>query len=186
MPAMPIRMVDFAAMADGTREEYHILRAAEDANPVPIADHVLTLLKSIEGHNPGYRICRYQHSLQTATRAFRDEADEETVCVALLHDIGDMVAPENHSAFAAELLKPYVSGDNYWLVRHHGVFQGYYYFHHFDRDRDARERYRGHQRQGERLAMVRLEFPGSQIVPLVWSHSTELAWEPRQGFCPRA
>ena len=144
MPAMPIRMVDFAAMADGTREEYHILRAAEDANPVPIADHVLTLLKSIEGHNPGYRICRYQHSLQTATRAFRDEADEETVCVALLHDIGDMVAPENHSAFAAELLKPYVSEDNYWLIRHHGVFQGYYYFHHFDRDRDARERYRGH------------------------------------------
>ena len=144
MSAMPAQTVSFTAMADGTREEYHMLRAADLANPVPVADNVLALLRAIEGYNAGYRICRYRHVLQTATRASRDGADEETVVVALLHDIGDMVAPENHAAFAAELLRPYVSDDNYWLVKHHDVFQGYYYFHHFDRDRDARERHRGH------------------------------------------
>lgn len=144
MPAAPARSVDFTAMADGTRAEYHMLWAAAAADPVPVADNVLALLAANEGHNPGYKICRYQHSLQTATRALRDGADEETVCVALLHDIGDMVAPKNHAAFAAEILRPYVSDDNYWLVKHHGIFQGYYYFHHFDRDRNARERYRDH------------------------------------------
>lgn len=144
MPTAPVQTVDFTAMADGTREEYYMLWAVTAANPIPVADNVLAVLKAAEGHNPGYKICRYQHSLQTATRALRDGADEETVCAALLHDIGDSLAPGNHSAFAAEILRPYVSADNYWLVKHHGVFQGYYYFHHFDRDRDARERYRGH------------------------------------------
>ncbi len=144
MNSQPAGTVDFIHMAEGTREEYHMLEAAELANPVPVADNVLALFRAIEGHNAGYRICRYQHALQTATRASRDGADEETVVVALLHDIGDLVAPKNHAAFAAEILRPYVSEDNHWLVKHHGVFQGYYYFHHFDGDRDARERYRGH------------------------------------------
>ncbi len=141
---MPDGTVSFSAMADGTREEYHMLRRASAANPVPVADNVLALLEGIRGHNPGYRISRYEHSLQTATRARRDGADEETVVVALLHDMGDMVAPENHSAFAAAVLRPYVSEDNHWLVLNHGLFQGYYYFHHFDHDRDARDRCRGH------------------------------------------
>ncbi len=142
---MPDGTVSFSAMADGTREEYQMLERASLANPVPVADNVLALLKGIEGqHNPGYRISRYEHSLQTATRAFREGADEETVAVALLHDIGDTVAPKNHSAFAAAILRPYVSEDNHWLVLHHGVFQGYFYFHHFDENPNARDRFRGH------------------------------------------
>ncbi|MDH3970240.1 MAG: HD domain-containing protein, partial [Rhodospirillales bacterium] len=92
----------------------------------------------------GYKIDRYRHSLQTATRALRDGADEETVVVALLHDIGDPIAPENHSEVAAAILRPFISEDNYWLLKHHGVFQGYYYFDKIGRDRDARERFRGH------------------------------------------
>jgi len=66
------------------------------------------------------------------------------VVCALLHDIGDLLAPENHSELAASILRPYVSDDNYWLVKHHGIFQGYYFFHHIGLDRDERERYRGH------------------------------------------
>jgi len=65
------------------------------------------------------------------------------VC-ALLHDIGDTLAPDNHSDFAGAILRPYVSEANHWIVKHHGVFQGYYFWHHLDRDRDTRERYRGH------------------------------------------
>ena len=79
----------------------------------------------------------------SATRAHEDGADEELVVAALLHDIGDIIAPDNHSAVAAAVLQPYVSERTHWVVLHHGLFQGYYYFHHFDRDQNARDRYRG-------------------------------------------
>jgi predicted HD phosphohydrolase len=138
------KTVDFIHMADGTAEEYAMLAANEAANPVAVADNAMGLLKGLIGHNYGNKIDRYRHSLQTATRAHRDGADEEMTVVALLHDIGDMYAPHNHSAFAAAVLRPYISDDNHWLVLHHGIFQGYFYFHHYDRDRDAREQFRGH------------------------------------------
>lgn len=141
---MQDKTVEFIHMADGTREEYHMLREISAANPVLVADNVMGLLKGLEGERDGYRIDRYQHSLQTATRAYQDGADEETVVAALFHDIGDLHAPANHSAFAAAVLRPYISEDNHWLVQHHGIFQGYYFFHHYDRDRDAREEFRGH------------------------------------------
>ena len=144
MTTMPAKTVGFIHMADGTAEEYAMLAANEAANPVAVADNAMGLLKGLIGHNDGNKIDRYAHSLQTATRAHEAGADEEMVVVALLHDIGDLHAPANHSAFAAAVLRPYISRDNHWLVRHHGIFQGYYYFHHYDRDRDARERFRGH------------------------------------------
>ncbi len=141
---MPERQVSFTRMDQGTKADYELIAGAAEAQAGCVADHVLALLGGLEGVTLGYRVDRLEHSLQTATRAFRDGAGEETVCVALLHDIGDRLAPRNHSAFAAEILKPYVSAENHWLVRHHGIFQGYYYFHHSGRDRDARERYRDH------------------------------------------
>ncbi len=30
------------------------------------------------------------------------------------------------------------------MVQHHGIFQGYYFFHHIGLDRDMRERFRHH------------------------------------------
>jgi predicted HD phosphohydrolase len=137
--------VSFTRMDQGTTEEYVFLNGLWEANKqAHVVDGVLDLLKSLAGPKLGYRIDRYQHSLQTATRALRDEADEETVVAALLHDIGDVHAPDNHSALAAAVLEPYVSERTHWVIKHHGVFQGYYYFHHLGHDRDARERYRGH------------------------------------------
>ena len=137
--------VQFTAMADGTREEYAFLgRLWDEHKQAHLADSVLGLLKAMQGPTLGYKIDRYRHSLQSATRAKRDGADEETVVCALLHDIGDTIAPDNHSAVAAAILRPYVSEKNHWIVQHHGVFQGYYFFHHIGGDRDARERYRGH------------------------------------------
>lgn len=131
-------------MDQGTAEDYALLgrkcRALRDG----VADHALALLAGLEGVSLGYQVDRLTHSLQSASRAHRDGADEETVVVALLHDIGDLVAPENHSQFAASVLRPYVSKENYWLVAHHGIFQGYYYFHFLDRDRNERDRFRGH------------------------------------------
>ncbi len=62
----------------------------------------------------------------------------------VLHDIGDILAPANHSQVAAALLRPYVSERNAWIIEHHGLFQGYYYFHHIEKDRHARDRYCDH------------------------------------------
>ncbi len=137
--------VSFVHMDQGTAEEYAFLGPLwESHKNAHLVDNVLGLLKALQGPTLGYKIDRYQHSLQTATRAVRDGADEETQVVALLHDIGDSIAPDNHSALAATVLRPFVSEENHWLVKHHGVFQGYYSWHLQGGDRDARERYRGH------------------------------------------
>jgi predicted HD phosphohydrolase len=140
-----MKQVRFTQMKDGTREEYAFLSPIyHDFHSRVLADEVLAMLKKLEGPKLGYQIDRYQHSLQSATRALNDGADEETVVCALLHDIGDSIAPENHSQLGAAVLKPYVSEKNHWIILHHGVFQGYYYFHHMDQDRDARDQFRDH------------------------------------------
>jgi predicted HD phosphohydrolase len=131
-------------MEHGTRGDYELVARHDRENAARLADRVLRWLREMDGDSP-YRISRLEHCLQTATRAERDGADDETVVCALLHDIGDVLAPNNHSAVAADLLAPFVGEKNEWIVRHHGLFQGYYYFHHFDMDRDARDKYRGHE-----------------------------------------
>ncbi|MFQ6018096.1 MAG: HD domain-containing protein [Kiloniellaceae bacterium] len=137
--------VNFSHMSEGTRADYALLeRLWDERKRRTLADNVLGMLRQMRGPKLGYKIDRYQHSLQTASRALRDSADEETVVVALLHDIGDMLAPDNHSALAAAVLRPYVSEENHWLVQHHGIFQGYYFRHHMGADRNARERFRDH------------------------------------------
>ena len=93
----------------------------------------------------GYQIDRYQHSLQSASRALRANESVDFVIGALLHDIGDSFAPQNHSATAAAIIRPYVDKETHWVVEHHGLFQGYYYFHHMDGDRNARELYADHE-----------------------------------------
>lgn len=135
--------VSFTAMEHGTQADYDLLESFHNADNARLADRVLDMLRSMDGDSP-YPISRLGHSLQTATRAERDGADDELIVCALLHDIGDLLAPASHSQIAAALLAPYVSEKNHWIVKHHGVFQGYYYFHFYGLDRDAREAYRDH------------------------------------------
>jgi len=66
------------------------------------------------------------------------------VVAALLHDIDDLLAPHSHGELAALLLRPFVSERTYWIVKHHGLFQYYYYGHHVGGDRNARDKYRDH------------------------------------------
>jgi predicted HD phosphohydrolase len=137
--------VSFTRMDQGTAEDFALLlRLEEEHKQQHLADNVLALLRSMRGPKLGYPIDRYDHSLQSATLALRDGAEEEMVVAALLHDIGDVLAPDNHSEFAATVLRPYVSERTAWIIGHHGLFQGYYYFHHLGGDRDARDRYRDH------------------------------------------
>ncbi len=107
-----------------------------------LIDRLLVQFELLDEKETPYPVNRYQHSLQSATRAYQDGADEELVVAALLHDIGDVVAPYNHGEVAAAILKPYVSEKTYWIVKHHCVFQGYYYNHHLGGDRNARDKYR--------------------------------------------
>jgi predicted HD phosphohydrolase len=108
-------------------------------------DYLVGQLELLKGTDPGGgAVDRYVHSLQTATRCLHDGSDTETVVCALLHDIGDLLAPENHAELAASILRPYVSEQNWWVVKHHDIFQGYYYFQYIGKDRKLRDHYRGH------------------------------------------
>ena len=131
-------------MEDGTYEDYQLLHRYEREFSRFTAMRLLDHLQAMDDSLPGYRITRLQHGIQSTTRAWSDGADEEMVVAALIHDIGDVLAPDNHSELAASVLRPFVSPKTYWIVKHHGVFQGYYFFHHLGADRHARDLYRDH------------------------------------------
>lgn len=136
--------VSFTRMADGTYDDYQLILGAANPDRGWVVDKVFGFLGEMTDPEPVFQIDRLQHSLQTATRALRDDADEEAAVCALLHDIGDEMTPDNHGEFAASILRPYVSDQNYWIIKNHAVFQGYYYFHHLGFDRNARDQHRDH------------------------------------------
>jgi predicted HD phosphohydrolase len=144
----PTGIVSFTAMADGTAEDYALLDRYERVHVGGLPDRLLETLDRLTDSLGGYHITRLEHSLQAATRARLAGADVDWVVAALLHDIGDELAPYNHSEMAASVLQPYVRADVHWVVLHHGVFQSYYYAHHLGGDRNLRDRYRDHQWSG--------------------------------------
>jgi predicted HD phosphohydrolase len=139
---MPDQRAKFRAMTEGTQEDWNAIGRAFGPFTAGLADRVLAHLRLLDGDYGGFPIDRLQHSLQTATRAYRANRDDEYVVCALLHDIGDTLGSYNHPDVAAAILKPFVSDANLWMVEHHGIFQGYYYFHYIGLDREMRERYR--------------------------------------------
>jgi predicted HD phosphohydrolase len=134
----------FRQMTDGTPEEWMLVGMSAVHFNRKLVDRVLDHFKLLDGDFGGYAVTRLEHSLQTATRAFRDGRDEEYVVCALLHDIGDTLGSLNHADIAAAILKPFVSEKNLFLVEKHAVFQGYYFFEHFGLDKNLREQHRGH------------------------------------------
>ena len=136
--------VSFRRMQDGTREDYLLLDESERQYSASLAERVLESLMKLDHSLYGYPVSRLEHSLQVATRALRDGADEEMIVAALIHDVGDELAPYNHAEFAAAILRPYVRAQVTWIVAQHGLFQTYYYVHHFGGDRHARDRLRDH------------------------------------------
>lgn len=136
---------EFDAMAEGTKEDWdRIAMAAIEFYP-GLADRVMAHLRLLDGDFGGFKIDRLTHSLQTATRAHRAGRPDDYVACALLHDIGDTLGSYNHPDIAAAIVKPFVGDDLHWMVEKHGVFQGYYFFHHLGLDRDLRDQYAGHE-----------------------------------------
>tara|TARA_B100000700_G_scaffold183732_1_gene202615 strand:+ start:151 stop:678 length:528 start_codon:yes stop_codon:yes gene_type:complete len=132
-------------MKHGSKEDYELLSKFEKEFAEKLPDRILEALRNLGDSMDGYQVSRLEHSLQSATRAERDGADEEMIVATLLHDIGDSLAPFNHSQLVASVLRPYVSEKVYWIMLHHGLFQEYYYAHHIGRDRNARDQFKDHQ-----------------------------------------
>jgi predicted HD phosphohydrolase len=136
--------VSFRQMQHGTREDYLLLDESERKYAAGLGGRVLESLAKLDHSLEGYPVSRLTHSLQAATRAMRDGADDELLVAALIHDIGDELAPYNHTQIAAAIIRPYVRPEVTWIVEQHGLFQNYYYVHHFGGNRNAREQFRDH------------------------------------------
>src|ERR1700681_429066 len=139
------KVVSFHRMEDGTREDYELLDLGEREYVRALPDRLLAALRELDHSLQGYRVSRLGHSLQAATRALKDGADDELIVAALIHDVGDDLAPYNHSEIAAAIIRLDVRPEVTWIVEQHGLFQTYYYAHHSGRDRNAREKFRGHR-----------------------------------------
>lgn len=103
---------------------------------------IIFMLKQLEKIQGGFGVTQLHHVLQTATMAQRAGASEEMVLCSLCHDIGKFISVPNHGQIAAEILKPYVSNECYWVIKTHQDFQGRHYYHYFDKDPNARDQYR--------------------------------------------
>ncbi|MDQ6840169.1 MAG: phosphohydrolase, partial [Actinomycetota bacterium] len=142
MTTTPVRQATFRSFEGSTAEDWAIIIPQLTVTQSLVADHVLEQLGYLRNDHGGFPVDRLEHSLQTATRAQRDGQDDEYVLCALIHDVGDTLAPFNHPAIGAAILKPFVSEANHWMVEHHGIFQGYYFWQHIGLDPEAREQYR--------------------------------------------
>ena len=140
---MQEKTVKFVEMKDGDKEDYLLLQELEKPYLKMTSNRIIEELKrqgdvSLEG----YKITRLEHGLQSGTRALRDGADLDWIVGALLHDIGDGLAPQNHDRMSAEVVRPYVREEVSWVIEHHGIFQMIYYAHHYGWDKNARDRFK--------------------------------------------
>jgi predicted HD phosphohydrolase len=169
--------VNFTQMKDGTAEEYLLLRDLEGPFLERTADRLLDeLCRQQDDTLEGYRITRLEHALQCATRALREGADDDWIVAALFHDIADGLSPQNHDRAAAEILRPFVREDVCWVVEHHGLFQTFYYGHHYGWDRHARDAYKDHPNYGKAVDFCEQ-----------WDQASfddSYSWEPIDTFIP--
>lgn len=121
-------MAKFRKMSDMTADYYRLHRInIETEHERIFTNRILEMLQRLEDRRENNGLNQLQHSLQMATFAQRDGADDETVFCALCHDIGKFVSRINHASIGAEILKPFVSRESYLVLLNHDVFQAYHY-----------------------------------------------------------
>ena len=135
----------FTSFQESTQEDWQLIMSQRGALTESLPARVTQQLELLRNDYGGFPVDRLEHSVQTATRAERDGRDDEYIVCALVHDIGDILTPHNHPDLAAAVLKPFVSEANHWMVQHHGIFQGYYFWHYLGGDRNARDEFAGHE-----------------------------------------
>ena len=129
-------------MKDGDQADYAFLDRLERQYTEGTADRLLEAMVGLDKSLSGYQVTRLGHSLQSATRAWFDGADEDWIVGALLHDIGDIFAPHNHDEYAAAILKPFVREQVTWCVQTHGDFQHIYFGKHVGANPNKRDAYK--------------------------------------------
>ena len=154
----------FTSMEKSTATDWSVIGESFLHFAQKLPDRILGHLRLLDGDYGGFAVDRLTHSLQTATLAKRGGENDEYVVCALLHDIGDTLGSFNHADIAGAILRPFVSEENLWMVEHHGIFQGYYFFHHIGLDRNMRERFRGHP-SFERTALFCEKYDGPAFQP---------------------
>jgi predicted HD phosphohydrolase len=133
----------FTRMDQSTDEQWQVIVHETMANQPRVAEQVLSMLRSLADITDGFAVDQLMHSLQTATRAEEDGADEEMVVASLCHDIGKAVSVLNHPRIAAEILRPYVRDEIFRVIEVHQDFQGRHYYGHLNMDPEARQQYVG-------------------------------------------
>lgn len=141
---MTSNQAQFKSMTEAEASDWGIIADHMKGFMAELPERIVTHMELLRGDYGGYPVDRLEHCLQTATRALRDGRDEEYVVCALLHDIGDTLGPSNHADVAAVILEPYISEENHWIIKHHGIFQGYYFFHYVGLDRNGRDAFKDH------------------------------------------
>jgi predicted HD phosphohydrolase len=139
-----MKTVSYRHMADMTEEDTALVMEDSEQGARELPDRLMETLRGLEQFQGPLLVSRLEHSLQSATRALRDGRDEEYVVAALLHDIGDHLAPYSHGEYVASILKPYVSQRICWVIEKHPLFQAHYYAHHLGGDRNARDAFIDH------------------------------------------
>ena len=84
-----MKKVSFTEMKNGTKDDYQLLEKLESQYERKTADRILDYLASQTTTLEGYQITRLEHSLQAATRAYKNGESEEMIVATLLHDLGD-------------------------------------------------------------------------------------------------
>ncbi len=135
----------FKSMDTSTAEDWAIIMSEHPKLNEALPGRVMDQLRLLGGDYGGFPVDRLHHSLMTAHLAEVDGKSEEYIVCGLLHDIGDILCPNDHPSIAAAILKPHVSEGHHWMVLNHGVFQGYHFWHHIGADRNARDRFVGHE-----------------------------------------
>jgi predicted HD phosphohydrolase len=136
--------VSYTRMADMTEADLRLMDTDAEEDQRQLPRRLIDAVAQLEQFQGALRVTRLEHSLQSATRAYRADKDKEYVAAALLHDIGDALAPHSHGELVAAVLRPFVSERVCWIVQKHALFQSYYYAHLMGEDRNARDRYRDH------------------------------------------
>ena len=132
----------FTKKQEGTKEDWMAIGAAHFEEFKNTADRFIGMLKSLEDYTLGFGCDQLQHALMTGTLARRAGADDETIVIALCHDIGKAVNVPNHGAIAAEMMKPYISEDSYNIVKYHQDFQGEHYYEYLGAPTDLRKNHK--------------------------------------------
>ena len=81
--------VSFKEMKNGTKEDYFLLDKHEKKYAKDTAERILKFMSGLNETLEGYQVTRLEHSLQSATRAYKNNESEEMVVATLLLDIGD-------------------------------------------------------------------------------------------------